>query len=224
MRFSNRHHAGQLLARALQPYLKMPATVYALPRGGVPVGAEIALASGIPLDLVIPRKIGHPQHPEYAIGAVTETGTPILGDGNHMLPSSGWLEATIKREKAEARRRRQLYCSGLPRHSAAGQQAILVDDGIATGLTMLAAIAELRQDVPAELIVAVPVAPAEAVGRFSPLVDPFVAVQVPAVYAGAVGYYYDDFRQLNDQEVLDELQRLRRAQPSPGTGQRRAAP
>lgn len=208
MRFVDRHQAGQLLARALQPHLKKPAVLYALPRGGVPVAVEIALASGVPLDLVIARKIGHPQQPEYAVGAVTERGKPIFGDRDCSSAEPDWLQARVKQERAEAQRRRQLYCSGLPRRSAAGQCAILVDDGIATGLTMLAAIAEVRQDAPAELVAAVPVAPAEAVERFSELVDHFVAVHIPAIYAGAVGYYYEDFRQLNDQEVLDELKRL----------------
>lgn len=207
-RFRDRHQAGQALARALQPHLREPAILYALPRGGVPVAVEIALACVLPLDLVIARKIGHPHQPEYAIGAVTETGEAVFNQSELESAEPGWLEQQVAEQRAEARRRRRIYSSGHPRRSASGRCAILVDDGIATGLTMLAAIAEIRQDRPTRIVVAVPVAPADTAERFAAQVDRFVAARVPEFFAGAVGNYYDDFRQLSDQDVLDELHRL----------------
>lgn len=209
MRFENRQEAGRALAKVLEPHLQGPAVVYALPRGGVPVAVEVALHFGLPLDLVIARKIGHPSQPEYAIGAVTETGEPIFGDSGIIATiSREWLARNIAEQRQEARRRRELYCGGRARHSAAGKCAVIVDDGIATGLTMLAAVAEIRKDQPAQLIVAVPVAPGETAERFAKLVDRFAAVDIPRRYAGSVGSYYEDFRQVSDQDVQHELTRL----------------
>ncbi|MDR3419432.1 MAG: phosphoribosyltransferase family protein [Nevskia sp.] len=215
MRFHDRHHAGQALAEALKPHLEGPAIVYALPRGGVPLAVEVARACSLPLDLVIPRKIGHPHQPEYAICAVTETGEPICNEDERRAVDPQWLAQRIEAERREARRRRELYSGGQARRSARGRCAILVDDGIATGLTMEAAVAEVRQDNPTRLIVAVPVAPRDTAERFAGLVDRFVAVQIPEFYAGAVGYYYEDFRQLSDRDVQEELARLPAAEPQP---------
>jgi predicted phosphoribosyltransferase len=211
MRFDNRRQAGQALARALAPELQRPAIVYGLPRGGVPLAVEIALAHKLPLDLAIPRKIGHPWQPEYAICAVTETGQPVCNEEELRRVDKAWFRARVEAERKEARRRRVFYRGDHPRMSAAGQCAILVDDGIATGLTMQAAVADVRADGPARLIVAVAVAPRETVEHFAGFVDRFVAVHVPDFYAGAVGNYYLDFHQLSDQDVLDELARLRGA-------------
>lgn len=211
MRFKNRHQAGQALAQVLKPHVAGAAIVYALPRGGVPLGVEVARELALPLDLVIPRKIGHPWQPEYAICAVTESGEPICNQSELAGVDQSWFAQRVEAERKEAHRRRELYGAGRPRQSAAGKCAILVDDGIATGLTMQAAVAELKQDRPARLIVAVAVAPRETVERFAPLVDRFVAAHIPEHYAGAVGSYYEDFRQLSDQDVLDELARLQDA-------------
>ncbi|MBX6421633.1 MAG: phosphoribosyl transferase [Nevskia sp.] len=210
MRFRDRHQAGALLARALVPYLESPAIVYALPRGGVPVAAEVARRFKLPLDLVIARKIGHPWRPEYAIGAVTETGTAVFNEEERASLDPAWVEKTVAAERAEARRRRERYRAGRERTSAAGRCAILVDDGIATGLTLRAAVAEVRADRPARLIVAVPVAPRETARDFAGLADRFVAVLVPDEFMGAVGAYYEDFRQIGDQEVIEELARCAR--------------
>lgn len=208
LRFHDRHEAGVLLAQALTPYVELPGIVYALPRGGVPVAAEVARRFELPLDLVIARKIGHPWQPEYAIGAVTETGVAVFNERERSSLDPAWVENAIAAERAEARRRRERYRAGRERISAAGRCAILVDDGIATGLTMRAAVAEVHTDRPARLIVAVAVAPPETVRDFTGLVDHFVAALVPDEFMGAVGAYYEDFRQIGDQEVIDELARF----------------
>ncbi len=205
MGFTNRRHAGRELARALAGRVSKPAIVYALPRGGVPVAAGIAAAFDLPLDLVIPRKIGHPRHPEYAVGAVTETGEAVLNEVECRALDQRWLGAEIEAQRRESRRRRELYCGGQPRLSAAGKCAVLVDDGLATGLTMLAAIREVRADGPAKLIVAVPVAPRDAVALLAREADDCVTAHLPAFFSGSVGSYYLDFRQLSDEDVLREL-------------------
>jgi predicted phosphoribosyltransferase len=208
MRFRDRHQAGKELAEVLAPHIESPAIVYALPRGGVPVAAEVARRFKLPLDLVIPRKIGHPLQPEYAIGAVTEKGKAVYNDqGLHGVDAS-WVQAKVKAEREEAARRRKLYCAGRPRTSCQGRCAILVDDGIATGMTLQAAIEEVKADQPARLIVAVPVAPYDTAQRFADLVDCVVTVDTPIEFGGSVGAYYEDFRQVSDEDVLDELRRL----------------
>jgi predicted phosphoribosyltransferase len=208
MPFTNRHHAGKELALVLRRHVTKPAIVYALPRGGVPVAAEVAEALDVPLDLVIARKIGHPHSPEYAIGAVTETGQPVFNEDERRTVDPVWLATRIAAERSEARRRRELYCAGLVRKSAEGRCAILVDDGIATGLTMEAAVREVKADRPSKLIVAVAVSPRETADRFAKEVDRFVAVEIPDYFEGAVGAYYQDFRQVTDDDVQRELARL----------------
>ncbi len=174
----------------------------------MPVAVEIARRLGLPLDLIMARKIGHPQQPEYAIGAVTETGEPVFNAEERQQLDADWLAARISAERAEARRRRELYCGGRARRSAHGQCAIIVDDGVATGLTLEAAIRELRGDHPARLIVAVGVAPPDTAQRFRAQVDDFVAVHVPAQFQGAVGAYFEDFHQLGDDDVLAQMRSL----------------
>lgn len=209
MRFKNRAEAGRLLGAILKAHVRKPAIVYALPRGGVPVAVEIARALDLPLDLVIPRKLGHPWQPEYAIGAVTETGEPVCNEEERRRVDPEWFSAKVATERAEAHRRRQLYCGDRPRTSAKGQCAVLVDDGVATGLTLQAAIQEVRADEPSRLIVAVGVAPADTAERFRGLVDDFVAVQIPEYFQGAVGAYFEDFHQLSDDDVLAAMTALR---------------
>ncbi|MFP5304818.1 MAG: phosphoribosyltransferase [Gammaproteobacteria bacterium] len=213
MRFRNREHAGQQLASLLEGRIHKPAIVYALPRGGVPVAAVIARALELPLDLVIPRKLGHPWQPEYAIGAVTETGEPVCNEDELRRVDADWFAARVEAERREAQRRRQLYSGGRARISAQGQCAILVDDGVATGLTLEAAIREVRADGPSRLVVAVGVAPRETAARFGKLVDAFVSAQLPEHFQGAVGAYYEDFRQLTDDDVLAALALLPRLRP-----------
>jgi putative phosphoribosyl transferase len=210
MRFRNREHAGHLLAAALKGHVGAAAIVYALPRGGVPVGVAVARQLDLPLDLVIPRKLGHPQQPEYAIGAVTETGAPVCNEEECRRVDPAWFESKVAAERREAHRRRALYCGGDARASAKDRCAILVDDGVATGLTLEAAAREIRAERPSRLIVAVGVAPADTAERFRGLVDDFVAVLTPEHFRGAVGSYYEDFHQLSDEDVLTLLAGLNR--------------
>ncbi len=211
MRFKNREEAGRLLGGVLRGHVRQPAIVYALPRGGVPVAVAVARALDLPLDLVIPRKLGHPWQPEYAIGAVTETGEPVCNEDERRRVDPEWFEAKVAAERREARRRRLLYCAGRARTSARGQCAILVDDGVATGLTLEAAIREIRADGPSRVIAAVGVAPADTAERFRALVDDFVAVQAPEAFQGAVGAYFEDFHQLTDDDVLALMSSMRPA-------------
>ncbi len=210
MRFINRTDAGRQLAALLaERYEGRPGVVYALPRGGVVLGIEIARRLHMPLDLIIARKIGHPHNPEYAVGAVTEEGEIVRSPyevGN--IPDQ-WYQHQAATERAEARRRHQLYVGGRPPLSAEGKTAILVDDGIATGLTMEAAILALRRQKPEHVVVAVPVVPAETAAKFSREVDEVVAVDVARDYLGAVGAYYEEFPQVSDEEVVALLQASR---------------
>ncbi|WP_084196947.1 phosphoribosyltransferase [Solimonas soli] len=209
MRFHNRREAGKLLAHRLQPLLQQPAVIYALPRGGVPVASELALELELPLELVIVRKIGHPAQPERAVAAVAESGRAVFDENERAHLDPAWLEQRIAAEHAEAQRRRRLYNDDHARVFAHGLCAVIVDDGIATGLSMQAAIAELRRDGPSRIIVAVPVAPREAMLELEKAVDAVVVAQLPAQFAGTVGAYYEDFHQLDDDEVLKQLARTR---------------
>jgi len=209
--FRNRVDAGQQLGRALQKYAGDDVIVYALPRGGVVLGVEVAAALNAPLDLVIPRKIGHPLQPEYAIAAVAESGALATNEYEIGQVSPMWLEGAIAAEKDEARRRRQRYLGGRAIKSAKGRTAILVDDGIATGLTMRAAIGDVRNMQPARIVVAVPVAPLDTVDALRRDVDDVVTVFTDSFYLGAVGAYYDDFPQVSDEEVVALLQSGRMA-------------
>jgi len=202
VRFRDRVEAGQKLAARLEPYKNQDVVVYALPRGGVPVAKEIARELQCPLDLVIIRKIGHPGNPEYALGAVTEDGRLVVDEEDLARVDPKWFEAEKDKQVQEAKRRRQLYLKGKEPISAAGKVAILVDDGIATGSTMLVAVKKIKQDNPQKVVVAVAVSPKETARRFEGQADEFVAVTVPEIFWGAIGYYYDDFTQVTDEEVV----------------------
>ncbi len=212
MRFSDRRDAGRRLAAALDKYRGEAGVVYALPRGGVPLGVEIARRLGMPLDLLVPRKIGHPGNPEYAICAVPENGERVCNPAEQARVSAQWLDQAEARERAEARRRRERYRAG-ESPPVAGSTAIIVDDGIATGLTMRAAIRDARARDPARVVVAIPVAPADTAQTLEHEVDELVALDIPVHYLGAVGAYYDDFDQVSDSEVVDMLAAMR-----PGEG------
>jgi predicted phosphoribosyltransferase len=200
--FLDRRDAGKKLAQALLHYKRQPAVVYALPRGGVVVGAEVAQALETPLDLVIIRKIGHPESPEYAIGAVTEDGDVVFNTQETMQLDPAWIEAAAAEQVAEAQRRRSLYLSGRNRIDAHNKIAILVDDGIATGFTMEAAISQLRKRQPQTLVAAVPVAAASAVNRIRNEVDELVVTEIPGGRFNSIGSYYRNFTQVSDEEVI----------------------
>ncbi|WP_026279286.1 MULTISPECIES: phosphoribosyltransferase [unclassified Thioalkalivibrio] len=211
MRFRDRNEAGERLARALDRYRGQPGVVYALPRGGVPLGAVVARHLGMPLDLLIPRKIGHPFHAEYAICAVPEHGERVCNPREAERVDPDWLEQAEARERSEARRRRELYCTA-PVPEVTGKLAIIVDDGIATGLTMRAAIRDARQRRPRHLVVAIPVAPAETAAMLETEADELVTLDIPEYFRGSVGAYYEDFEQTSDDEVIALLASVHQSQ------------
>jgi len=204
MFFRDRKEAGQRMAQALDQYRGEPGVIYALPRGGVPLGVEVARHLQMPLDLLIPRKIGHPFHPEYAICAVPEHGERVCNPREEAHVDPEWLKQAEQREREEAHRRRELYCTD-PQPDVGGKLAIIVDDGIATGLTMHAAIRDARLLKPKKLIVAIPVAPADTAAALEKEVDELVVLDAPVHYRGAVGAYYERFDQVSDDEVIAML-------------------
>jgi putative phosphoribosyl transferase len=202
MRFEDRTQAGRLLADALRGYAGQDVVVLALPRGGVLLGVEVARALAAPLDLVIPRKIGHPDYPEYGIAAVAEVGDVVANETETSRVDRGWFERAVAAERAEAARRRVAYLGGRPAMDLARRTAIVVDDGIATGLTMRAAVRDVRHRGAARVVVAVPVAPADAVADLRGSVDEVVTLLAPEAYEGAVGAYYRSFGQVGDEAVV----------------------
>jgi putative phosphoribosyl transferase len=207
VRFHNRVDAGQKLAALLGKYKNQNAVVYALPRGGVPVGKEIARALNCPLDLIIIRKIGHPWNPEYALGAVAENGLLVVDEEDLARVDPEWFKAEKQRQVREAKRRRELYLQGKEPVTAAGKIAIIVDDGIATGSTMLVAVKKVKQEKPAKIVVAVAVSPKDTAQKLAREIDEFVAVTIPETFWVAISYYYDDFSQVTDEEVMALLKK-----------------
>jgi putative phosphoribosyl transferase len=184
--------------------------VLAIPRGGVPVGFEVARALGAPLDLVLVRKIGAPEQPELAVGAVVdgEHVETVLNEAvvESLRISKDYIRDETKRQLAEIERRRKAYLGGRPRPQIAGTTAIVVDDGIATGATMRAALRAIRRGAPERLVLAVPVAPADAVASIRTEVDELVCLETPELFF-AIGQFYRDFAQLTDAQVTDQLRR-----------------
>lgn len=210
MQFSDRREAGRALAgelvRRQQDGLLPDPVVLALPRGGVPVGAEIAEALGAPLDVIVARKIGAPFQPELGVGAVAGEAPPLYDRAllGQLGLSEAELEPVAERERAELRRREDLYRRGRPPLDLSGRSAVLVDDGVATGSTARAALQALRAAQPARTVLAAPVCSAQAREMLAGEADEIVCVQVPAAF-GSVGFWYRDFPQLSDEEVLDAL-------------------
>lgn len=220
MRFSDRKDAGRQLAAALMRYRRQHPVVLALPRGGVPVAAEVAAALDAPLDLVLVRKIGLPWQPELAIGAVVDGADTVIVRNGELIRRAGISEAEFASlcddQLVEIARRKARYLRGRNRASLAGKPVIVVDDGIATGATMKAALRAIRRRDPSELVLAVPVAPADAVRELEPEVDALVCLEMPEPF-GAIGYFYDDFSQVSDEEVISTLARFRDEEPPAGT-------
>lgn len=202
MRFRDRTDAGIRLANALEKYQGEDLIIYALPRGGVPLGVEIAKRLNAPLDLLITKKIGHPRNPEYAIGAITEDGDPVCNQDEVEWVDRQWLEEETARMRNEIKRRREKYFGEIVQHSIEGKTVIIVDDGIATGYTMFASINEIKKRKPSKIVVAIPVAPEDIANKLRAIVDDLVSVQIDPFYLGAVGAYYDDFSQVEDEEVI----------------------
>jgi putative phosphoribosyl transferase len=214
MPFANRTDAGQQLARALARYKNKGAVVLALPRGGVPVAAEVAAALEAPLDLILVRKIGVPMQPELAMGAVVDGSNPLVVRNEEVIALAGVDETDFKAvcdaELAEIERRRQRYLGGRERIDVAGRIAIVIDDGIATGATTRAALRATRARQPKKLILAVPVAPTESLAAMQEEADEVVCLEDYESF-GAIGFYYSDFRQTSDQQVIDTLARFAQA-------------
>ena len=205
MIFKDRVDAGRQLAAALSPYKGHAAVVYALPRGGVVIGAEVARILQVPLDLIVVRKVGHPFSPEYAIAAVAEDGHMVTNPEEVESIDKRWFSESAHAEQQEARRRRKLYTGGRATISASGKTAIIVDDGLATGLTMFAAIQEVRHSQPDKVVVAVPVAPPQTIEKLRTVVDDVVALYVTHDF-GAIGAFYLHFDQVTDAEVVDLME------------------
>ncbi len=207
-RFVDRTEAGRGLAACLEEYRATTAVVAALPRGGVPVAFEIATALGLPLDVIVVRKLGAPWQPELAVGAVGEHGVRVLNAALALATGIGDDElATIeRREAAEVERRAALYRSGQAGVRLAGHTVIVVDDGVATGATTRAACQVARASGAARIVLAVPVAPAESLPELAGSVDELVCLMAPAGF-NAVGEWYENFAQTTDAEVIDLLGR-----------------
>ena len=212
IRFADRTEAGEELARKLTAYAHRPdALVLALPRGGVPVGFAVARALQVPLDVFLVRKLGVPGQEELAMGAVASGGVRVLNREVIELlgiPDS-LIEAVASRELGEVARRERLYRDHRPAPAVRGRTVILVDDGLATGATMRAAVAALRQQQPARVVVAVPTAAPETCAELGAEADEVVCARTPQPFY-AVGLWYADFRQTTDDEVRDLLARAAR--------------
>jgi putative phosphoribosyl transferase len=220
MRFVDRSAAGRVLGerlRALQ--LPAPLVVLALPRGGVPVGAAVAQALQAPLDLLLVRKIGAPWQRELALAAVVEGEPPDIVIDEEVQRGIGlhtdYIEAQAQLQLREIARQRRTYLSGRPAAALAGRTVIVVDDGIATGTTMRAALKALRRRRPAALVLAVPVAPRDTLERLRAEVDRVVCLDTPYPFF-AVGEHYQHFPQVDDDEVIAALDAAARSAPSAG--------
>jgi putative phosphoribosyl transferase len=211
MPFRDRDDAGRRLADALAAHAGEACVVYALPRGGVPVAAHIAERLKAPLDLVLVRKIGVPYQPELAMGALADGGAPIIVRNEDVIEAAEVTESVFQavcaRERAEIERRRELYLGGRARPDVEAKLAVVVDDGVATGATTRAALRAVRALRPAKLILAIPVAPTDALDALRHEADEIVCLEHYRDF-GAIGFFYADFRQIDDEEVIAVLDRF----------------
>jgi predicted phosphoribosyltransferase len=217
MSFRDRADAGRKLAEALAGYKDQQPVILALPRGGVPVAAEVAEALAAPVDLILVRKIGVPFQPELAMGAVVDGDAPLVVRNEDVIGLAGIDEADFKAicdsELAEIDRRRQRYLGGRERADVAGRTAIVIDDGVATGATTRAALRATRMRNPKKLVLAVPVAPTDSLAELRGEADDVICLEDHELF-GAIGFYYADFRQTSDQEVIEILQRFPPQEPA----------
>lgn len=207
MVFQNREEAGRQLAARLQKYREIPdGVILALPRGGVAVGYQVSLALHLPLDVFITRKIGAPDNPEYALGAVSETGNIYLNPDAvaEFRLSHEEMTDLVAVQKQEITRRQQLYRQGRHPPALKGRTVIVVDDGIATGATFFASVEAIRRQAPGRLVAAIPVGPPDSIAKARSLVDELVVLATPEPF-WAVGSHYVDFTQVQDRDVLEYL-------------------
>jgi putative phosphoribosyl transferase len=211
MIFKNRQDAGKQLIKPLAKYQGQKDTiVIGLPRGGVVLAYEVAKGLDLPLDVTCPRKIGAPGNPEFAIGAITETGEGIFNDSviaRLQVPES-YLEATIAKERAEAQKRLDRFRGGMPPRDFADKTLIIVDDGLATGSTMKAAIKSMQAAGAKKIVVAIPVSPVETLEEIKQMVDETICLNTPWFFQ-AVGQFYVSFDQTTDEEVINLMQKVK---------------
>lgn len=205
--FKDRLEAGRQLAQKLSAYAGRDSVVLALPRGGVVTGHAVAQALKIPLDIVVTRKIGHPGDPEYAMCAINEEGVLFCNEAERASVDPAWLKEESIREQKEARRRSTAYREGRAPVPLAGKTAIIVDDGVATGLSMRLAVATAKAQNPKRVVVAVPVAPPDSVRELGRVADEVVVLEPPEKFLGAVGAHYEQFEQVEDAEVIRLMRR-----------------
>lgn len=208
--FRDRRDAGRRLAGKLSRFAEGRPVVFALPRGGVPVGYEISRSLRAPLDVFVSRKLGAPGQPEFGIGAVAPGGVRVLNEDvvRRLGIPEEYVERITAQETAEVERRLRYFRGGRPEPEVGGRTAILVDDGLATGVTALAAVEAIRRLDPARLVLAVPVCAAQTAEVFGSLVDELVCLESPSDL-GAIGFWYSDFEQTSDEEVVELLERAR---------------
>ncbi len=210
--FADRAEAGRLLAEALRAFSFQEPVVVGIPRGGLIVAAEVARLLPADLDFIMPKKLGAPGNPELAIGAITERGHLVLNEDVilYLGVSEEYIQQEVRRKLEEIVARTRQYRQVLPHNPFRGRSVILVDDGVATGSTMRAAIQATKAEEPAEVVLALPVAPRETFDELAQMADVAVAVTAPHDFWGGVGAYYHDFRQVDDEEVLAILEAFRR--------------
>jgi predicted phosphoribosyltransferase len=209
MIFADRADAGKQLARLLERYAGSETRALALPRGGVPVAAEISRTLHVPLDVFVVRKLGAPGREELAIGAIASGGIKVLNweTIDALGVDRAAIDAIVARERMELARREQVYRSDRPQQDVSGRIVLLVDDGLATGASMYAAVLALRSRAPQKIVVAVPVAPEDTAAQLAQYADEIVCVATPRPFRG-VGAWYQDFRQVTDEEVREVLECL----------------
>ena len=208
IRFRDRKEAGILLAKYLEHYKGAPGTIIlGLPRGGVVTGAEVARVLGLPLDVLVVRKLGTPGHEELAMGAIVRGGVRVLNEDvvRAMRIPLAQIESVAEREEREAARRERVFRSGRPPLELEGRTVILIDDGLATGSTMFAAVEAVRAKGAKRIVAAVPVAPPQTYERLAAKVDEIVCLSTPPDFY-AVGQWYDSFTQVEDDEVVKLLE------------------
>ena len=205
--FRDRRDAGKRLAGRLARYRDERPVVFALPRGGVPVGYEVALALGAPLDVLVSRKLGAPDQPEFGIGAVAPGGVRVLNENvvRRLGIPEDYLDRITRQETAEVERRLKHFRGDRPEADVSGSTAILVDDGLATGVTARAAVEALRLRKPERIVLAAPVCAAQSAGLFQAVVDDLICLKCPPDL-GAIGFWYQDFDQTPDEEVIRLLE------------------
>lgn|SRR5699024_6565516 len=207
MFFRNRRDAGNQLAEKLTVNQPENTVVLALPRGGVPLAIEISKRHSIPFDVVHAKKIVHPLQREFAIGAIAEKGETILN--TEVDVEQTWIDQEVHRVREEIARRRDLYDTFLKQEPLKEKEIILVDDGIATGMTMFAAIEAIKNQQPNKITVAVPIIPEDTYNHLKTLVDDIIYIEVPEQFLGAVGAYYQQFPQISDEEIPTMIKQLK---------------